>query len=186
MLSPDQQEWLAQFTRIEQRLVTAMRTRLLSRSQHLDWLSARLVHPRHRLTLLQQHLQTLTQRLHLAQSAKLHYARAQWQKVSARLQQQSPRSRLQALTLGQQHLSMRLVMGMRRQLERQDSRLRQTMQSLHTLSPLATLERGYAIVQRPASGALVVDAKSVKPGERVHTRLAQGYLDCVVEKIREN
>ncbi len=185
MLSPHQHEWLAQFARMEQRLVSNMRARLLSRSQHLDWLSARLVHPRHRLTLLRQRLDGLKQRLQLAQIAQLHQARALLHKVTARLQQQNPQARMHALTLGQRHLSMRLHMCMRRFLERQDARLRQTMQTLHTLSPLATLERGYAIVQRPATGALVVDASSVKPGERVQTRLARGYLDCLVEKIRE-
>ena len=38
MLSPDQQEWLAQFARFEARLATGMQGRLRSRQQHLDWL----------------------------------------------------------------------------------------------------------------------------------------------------
>jgi exodeoxyribonuclease VII large subunit len=91
---------------------------------------------------------------------------------------------LQALALTQHHWQARLVTAMKHRLELADSRLRQLMQSLHTLSPLATLERGYAIVQRPDTGAVVTDAGKVRPGERVRARLARGRLDCLVEKSR--
>ena len=48
------------------------------------------------------------------------------------------------------------------------------------------LRRGYAIVQRPDTGAVVTDAGKVRPGERVRARLARGALDCLVEKTRED
>lgn len=186
MLSPDQQEWLAQFQRIEDRLVTAVRGRLRSRNQHLDWLGARLVHPRNRIALLQQRLTALSQRLNLAQGAQWRQARSALQGLTARLHQYSPQPRLHAAALANRHLYARLVAGMKHRLERTEARLRQVMQTMHALSPLATLERGYAIVQRLDTGAIVTTAAAVKPGERVQTRLAHGYLDCLVEKTREN
>ncbi len=186
MLSPDQQEWHAHFVRLEERLVTTLRSRLRSHSQHLDWLGARLVHPRNRIALLQQRLTTLSQRLHLSQVTQLRQARSELQAVIARLHQHSPLPQLRAASLGNRHLYLRLVTGMKHRLERADARLRQLMQTMHALSPLATLERGFAIVQRPDTGAIVSDAASVKPGERVQTRLARGTLDCLVEKTREN
>ena len=186
MLSPDQQEWLAQFVRLETRLVTTLRSRLRSLSQHLDWLGARLVHPRNRIALLQQRLGAISQRMNLAQITRLRQARSEVQALMARLHRHSPRPRLQAAALDNRHLHARLVAGVKLHLERADTRLRQIMQTLHALSPLATLERGYAIVQRPDTGAIVSDATSVKPGERVQTRLSNGYLDCLVEKTRAN
>ncbi len=186
MLSPDQQEWLAQFQRIEGRMLTAVRGHLRSRSQHLDWLGARLVHPRNRIALLQQRLTALSQRLNLAQESHWRQARSAMQGLIARLHQYSPRPRLQAGALTNRHLYVRLVAGMKHRLERAEARLRQVMQTLHALSPLATLERGYAIVQRLDTGAIITTAAAVKPGERVQTRLAHGYLDCLVEKTREN
>ncbi len=185
MLSPDQQEWLAQYARIEGRLVTLMRGRLRNQSQHLDWLGSRLVHPRNRIALLQQQLGALSRRLSLAQLARLHRARSQWQEATARLHRHSPLPRLHALTLANRHFRVRLEAGMKRRLERAEARLRQVMQTLHALSPLATLERGYAIVQRPDTGAVVTDVAAVRPGDRVKTRLARGYLECLVEKTRE-
>jgi exodeoxyribonuclease VII large subunit len=55
--------------------------------------------------------------------------------------------------------------------------------SLDTLSPLATLERGYAIVTRQVDNRIIHRADSVTPGERVTARLAQGRLLCSVDKI---
>ncbi|GAB4513800.1 MAG: exodeoxyribonuclease VII large subunit [Sulfuricaulis sp.] len=181
MLSPDQQEWLTQFARLEARLITGMQGQLRNRQQHLDWLGARLVHPRNRIALLQQSLKALAQRLYLAQVTSLRQSRSELQAMIAQLHRHSPQPRLQALMLGNSHLYSRLVIGMKRRLELADSRLQQLMQSLHTLSPLATLQRGYAIVQR-LDGAVVTDAGRIRPGERVKARLARGQLDCLVEK----
>ncbi|HYA36929.1 MAG TPA: exodeoxyribonuclease VII large subunit [Candidatus Methylomirabilis sp.] len=186
MLSPDQNEWLAQFARMESRLITTVRGLLRNRSQRLDWLGARLVHPRHRLALARQRLTVLAQRLHHAQLTHLQQARAQMQDVIGQLRQHTPLPRIRALLQDNRHLHARLVAGMQRHLENAQSQWRQLSQTLHALSPLATLGRGFAIVQRPATGSIVTDAGTVKPGERVQTRLARGYLDCLVEKTREN
>ena len=147
---------------------------------------ARLVHPRNRITLLQQQLGGLSRRLGLAQLARLRRARSEWEAVTARLHRHSPLPRLHALTLANRHFHVRLVAGMKRRLERADARLRQVMETLNALSPLATLARGYAIVQRPDTGDVITDIAAVKSGNRVQTRLARGYLDCLVEKTREN
>jgi exodeoxyribonuclease VII large subunit len=45
---------------------------------------------------------------------------------------------------------------------------------VRALSPLATLERGYAVVQSLNSGALIRDAATVSAGERVRVRVAVG------------
>ena len=185
MLSPDRQEWLAQFARFEVRLRTDIQGHLRDQQQHLDWLTARLIHPRNRIALLQQNLGASAQRLYLAQTASLRQARSEMQAMIARLHQLSPRPQILALTLNSRHLYSRLCGGMKRRLELADSRLRQFMQTLHVLSPLATLERGYAIVRYPDHGSIVTDAGKIKPGERVQARLARGHLDCLVEKSHE-
>ena len=186
MLSPDQQEWLAQFERLETRLFTSMHGLLRGRNQHVDWLAARLVHPRHRIVLMQQSLKTLGQRLFLAQTTGLRHARAELLAAMALLLQHTPRSRLHALQQENEHLHARLVSGMKRGMELGHARLRERMQTLHALSPLATLERGYAIVQRADTSAIVTDATRIRTGERVQARLSRGRLECVVEKTRED
>jgi exodeoxyribonuclease VII large subunit len=124
--------------------------------------------------------------MHLAQTTRLRQTRSQLQAMTAGLLQHSPRPRLRAAMLDNRHFYVRLAAAMKRRIERADASLRQVMQALHALSPLSTLERGYAIVQKTATGAIVTEAASVQAGERVQARLAHGYLDCLVEKTREN
>jgi exodeoxyribonuclease VII large subunit len=54
--------------------------------------------------------------------------------------------------------------------------------SLDALSPLAVLQRGYAIAQ-DASGKPLRDAASVKEGDAVSVRLAKGKLGTRIERI---
>ena len=48
--------------------------------------------------------------------------------------------------------------------------------ALNTVSPLATLDRGFAIVTRAADGALVTDASSVNVGDEIDARVARGKV----------
>jgi exodeoxyribonuclease VII large subunit len=60
-------------------------------------------------------------------------------------------------------------------LDAADADIRQTRARVRSLSPLATLERGYAVVQH-ADGGVVRRADDVKPGEALRVRLAEGEL----------
>jgi len=77
----------------------------------------------------------------------------------------------------------RLQAAAGRQLQRWRSRLELDMGRIHALSPLAILDRGYAIC-RDQQGAILRHADRTAPGDRVDVRLAQGELGCRVEQIR--
>lgn len=57
--------------------------------------------------------------------------------------------------------------------------------SLDALSPLAVLQRGYAIAQNE-DGSLLRDAKLVSIGDQIRVRLADGKIGARVESIEEN
>ncbi len=68
-------------------------------------------------------------------------------------------------------------------LHRYRSRLELAVGRLSALSPLAILERGYAIC-RDEQGVVLKQASDVSRGSSVSVRLARGELDCRVEKVR--
>jgi exodeoxyribonuclease VII large subunit len=87
-------------------------------------------------------------------------------------------------------LKDRLVMA-RREVEGLSGRLRASLQSalvlsrtraaglagrLEGLSPLRVLARGYSMTLLEPSGRIIVSAKSVNPGDRLRTRLADGEI----------
>ena len=53
---------------------------------------------------------------------------------------------------------------------------------LQSLSPLAVLERGYAICHDAASGAVLIEAQTQQEGRDVRVRLFKGALLCEVRK----
>jgi exodeoxyribonuclease VII large subunit len=67
-------------------------------------------------------------------------------------------------------------------LERGVDELAHTVARLRALSPAATLNRGYAIVQRPDDGAVLRDPAEVAPGDALRLRLAGGELTATVCK----
>jgi exodeoxyribonuclease VII large subunit len=67
-------------------------------------------------------------------------------------------------------------------LEDARARLGIVAASLDALSPLAVLQRGYAIADDEA-GKMLRAARDVRVGERVRVRLASGALRCRVEEV---
>jgi len=70
-------------------------------------------------------------------------------------------------------------------MEEARKRLGLAAASLDALSPLAVLQRGYAIAQRP-DGTLLRDADSVAVGDSISVRLAKGKLTASVEEVEKS
>jgi exodeoxyribonuclease VII large subunit len=81
-----------------------------------------------------------------------------------------------------ERLGERLRGGPRLLLERRRAALDHTGARLQTLSPLATLGRGYAIVR--AGAEALRDATAVAPGDALDIQLAAGNLGARVEEVR--
>ena len=79
---------------------------------------------------------------------------------------------------------MVVTLRLRERLEDARKRLGLAAASLDALSPLAVLQRGYAIAQRE-DGSLLRDANSVSVGDSVSVRLAKGRLTATVEEIEK-
>ncbi|MDT4994358.1 MAG: exodeoxyribonuclease large subunit, partial [Actinoplanes sp.] len=73
----------------------------------------------------------------------------------------------------------RALRSVDQRLRRADDDLRHTVARLRALSPAATLQRGYAIVQR-ADGHVVRAADEVKIDDQLRVRLAEGELRAIV------
>ena len=82
----------------------------------------------------------------------------------------------------QQHvdeLYQRLTMGITNALEHKSETLRSAARHLHSLSPLLTLARGYAVVRTAPQGTLITSVKQVAPGQGLTIHLTDGALSAV-------
>jgi exodeoxyribonuclease VII large subunit len=97
----------------------------------------------------------------------------------------SPSARLDAQGRRLASLASALARAMSLQGERRRSALSRCVGQLDSLSPLAVLGRGYALVTRERDGAIVRRPGEVEVGESVDLRLAHGGLAARVESRRE-
>jgi exodeoxyribonuclease VII large subunit len=74
----------------------------------------------------------------------------------------------------------RLLELLRSRLERERNAVAGSVGRLETLSPLAVLSRGYALVWDAARGRLVRSAGEVQPGDRLRVRVSDGDLHARV------
>ena len=73
----------------------------------------------------------------------------------------------------------RLRPALQERVQAAEARLAQAAAKLTAYSPYGVLSRGYSLTTA-ADGSVVRDAASVRPGDRLTTRLAQGTVASVV------
>lgn len=130
-----------------------------------------------------QHTNDICKQLSHRMNAVLHHHRIHLENLGKRLQH--PGKRLRDYRTQMNTLKHRLIIAVKNETKHQHQRLAALSQSLHTLSPLTTLERGYAIVTKTHTHKILHSVNDVKRGDKVTARLANGHLDCCVEKIHD-
>jgi exodeoxyribonuclease VII large subunit len=103
--------------------------------------------------------------------------------LAQRLARAHPGHRLQQQTQRLDELDLRLKRAWENALTRTEQRLLLLQRGLDAISPLATLERGYAIVTGP-DGRALQDAAEVKAGDAIEARLKRGVLRATVTGAR--
>jgi exodeoxyribonuclease VII large subunit len=106
-------------------------------------------------------------------------ARHEW--LARRLGQAHPGVRLRHQAQRVDDFEQRFRRAILSTLTRASGRLHTAQRQLMALSPLATLERGYAIVTRSDDGVLLRSSEQVAPGTRIEARLSQGRVRARVE-----
>ena len=171
---------------LRERLSRAMRYRLLIGRQSLTELAQHGAFARmmELIRQRQQKLDDLTHRMELAERMLLEQKLRRWERISAAVR----------------HYDLRLVLsGMRKELDSGTAALASIMRNvllqhrvrsermqtaLQSLSPLAILDRGYALVF-DAQGKLLKDVRNLKVGDEISSRLAHGQFQAAVTKKQE-
>jgi exodeoxyribonuclease VII large subunit len=180
LLSPDQRELKQGFANYQLILARVLRRQFDSLGQQLKLSRGLLRHPGERLREQSQRLDDCE--LHLRRSLRKgldhrHHAIAI---NRAHLQRLAPAPRLSRYRLLLSQLSERAARAGHHHLRHCHQHLTGVAGKLDSLSPLATLHRGYAIVS-DSEGKVLTSAKQVETGQLISTRLAEGSLRSRVE-----
>ena len=182
LVVPDADEWFGACVNLEARLARCMRRQIDETRERLRWLTGRaaLVSPRAKLTQQAQRLDELEAALTRALRHQLRTSSERLRWLMGRSTQASPATRLTQQAARHASLLTRLRAAGPRQVRRATDRLLPLVRTLNAVSPLATLERGYAIVSI-ADGPIVRNAADAAPGTLIDVRLQSGRLRAKVE-----
>jgi exodeoxyribonuclease VII large subunit len=182
MLVPDAAELAAGLDHARRRLATAMDRIASSLAQRTDRAllrmrslgpGARLERGGHRLALMRTrfdraHAVAMEQRLRRLREARLSLDAA------------DPRRRLAEQARRAESALRQLHACGARGLQHRQDRLLALARALHSLSPIGTLARGYAILRDEAQGTLVRSVQGAAPGRRLRARVADGEFQVQV------
>ncbi len=176
----DLQQTLAQH---ESKLSRMLQHRLSQLSQFLIQLDKRLPHPARQLQNISQGLDDTSQRMQQAMKGVFARKRTELLQICSELNHFNP---LQLLDLHRdkcQFLYEKLQNKLSHRLQISVARMQHAIHALHSVSPLATLERGYAIVTRTDNQHIVRDAGQLCEGDIISTRLARGQVQSLVKTV---
>lgn len=185
LIVPDGADWLRTIDALAARIARLGRRSVEDNAQTLDWLSRRLSSASPAATVRQQRdrLRELSGRLSAAMRADLLERSQQLSSLAGGMLRRSPAVRIERLKSRHQAAAAKLRAAAADAIGRLQHRLQLAGRALDSVSPLATLERGYAIVTSVESGGLVTNAAQVRKGDAVRAQLHHGELLAEVTRV---
>lgn len=183
LASPNQEEVFNQFVSYESYLFDLINRLSENKSQSLEHLQRRLIQ-QHPLRRIEQHslrIDELEQRLLRGWDNTLRHQELRLTGLRQSLLSQNPAHSLQKLNARLEQVRLRLDQGMTLRMQNTMNHLAEIGRALNAYSPLATLDRGYALVTQEQD--LIRSVAQVKTGDLVTTRLSDGSLECRIEDI---
>ena len=168
---------------LRQRLARAMRYRILMGRQALTELAQHGAFGRitDAINRRQQKLDDLKNRMDRAERQILEKQHRRLELAAAAVRHYDVRRMLAGIRKELDSRVAGLAAAARTVLLQRSGRLNQLTVQLEALSPLAILDRGYALVF-DSSGMLLKDAERVKPGDEISARLAKGSVTATVKR----
>ncbi len=181
-ITPDGAALSRQVAHFGQRLRREIGRGVQIRAQRVDSTRLRLasVDPRRQLERIRERAGQARRQLQQVTAGGLERRRHRLDRAMAALQRHRPDQRIALARARLSQLAQRLRSSERHQRLDLGARLRELGRALNAVSPLATLDRGYAILMRPRDGRPLASASAVAAESIVTARLVDGRIDLAV------
>ena len=164
----------------------AITAQCLDQHQRLDLVLAHMGHIRLRILREAQRVDEAVAGMREATQAKLRGAMVDAQAWTQALMAQNPVFHVRRDLGIVPQLQSRLTAAMGHVLTQKMQLTRGTLWRLNGLSPLAILERGYAILETVPRHQIIRDVRQVAVGDEVVARLTNGQVRCTVNDVASN
>jgi exodeoxyribonuclease VII large subunit len=183
-VTPNQHELLALLKDLEQRIIFSVLHCTKYKQLLLSQKIAKVLSPQQ---LIAKHWQTLDfveKQLHQCFQGYLTHKKNILELLSTRLAGKNPQTLLIRSKIKIHALEQQLFKNINERMYKIKEQLTAHLATLHAVSPLATLERGYAIASHQEK--IIFKTTQVKKGDRIKIQLAQGYLHCEVNDLNKD
>ena len=183
LLSMDQREIQAQVRQLQQQLTRSFHTTLQRRAHQLAVLSQRLKsrHPEVMLQQQGQRVDQLTQKMTSLINQQLARGQTASQRLESRLARQHPAIQLDKIKTQQVYLDQRMMKAMQQRLETRKQKLATLAHLLQSVSPLATMARGYSATLK--ADQAITSITAVKAQDEIISRVSDGEIVSVVTAV---
>ncbi|MGB5445936.1 MAG: exodeoxyribonuclease VII large subunit [Psychromonas sp.] len=170
-----------QLDTLTNRIKRAIQAQLQLKSHRHALLNEKLLnlHPKHKLQQQTLQLDELSLRLQHALQANINGKKQHAQILQSSLFQHSPERFISVEQQKQKQLQHRLMHAAQTAVNQKNRLLQSKISQLNSVSPLATLARGYAIV-KDAKGKVTTDPATLNAGDQIDIRLHKGEFKAQV------
>tara|TARA_R110002110_G_scaffold404606_1_gene623108 strand:+ start:128164 stop:129528 length:1365 start_codon:yes stop_codon:yes gene_type:complete len=180
---PDQFELISQLEQKLRQLNKGMQRYLDYQQLKLDHLQKHLIHPRNRVEQNIERLAHIQHRLVAYINHKFQITESNISKSHNALIHWSPKTKIARFDVSITQLHKQLKLSVLKQFQIKETQFKQLTETLHTISPLQTLSRGYAIVTDDQTGESIQSAEKLKIGQKIKTRFEKNYITSEVTEV---
>ncbi|MBA2656364.1 MAG: exodeoxyribonuclease VII large subunit [Tatlockia sp.] len=177
-VTPNQIDLLGKLKVLEEQITRSI-TRLIQHQQLLlSYQIAKFLSPSQLISKYWQNLDHLERQLNLNMQGFLHQNQKKLHSLSTSLNAKNPMVELQQAKGKLEIIKQQMTQTMRAKFQKMKFKLSFQMATLHAVSPLATLDRGYALATYKKT--ILFNSTQVSEGDIIRVRLAKGNLSCQV------
>ncbi len=182
LLTPDREQLLTDVVQTQLWMKQKIDRDIKQKQQHLDWLDSRLQlqKPSSRIQQQAQRLDDVSTRLQLKMKSLLNEKYLTVQNLGSRLNANTPRRKLSESQQTLSHISTRLQQSMTQTIQQNQSSFRIKIATLDSISPLKTLDRGYAIIKDSDSKRLITSKEQLNSNQQIILRLKDGEANAKI------
>jgi exodeoxyribonuclease VII large subunit len=185
---PDQYDWIKSIDNIGDKIITIITQQINLKSQLSDWINKRLSQSSPKMTVKRQIEKSINLKKMLSNSMLQNLAKQDKNihQLKSKLNQVSPRLKIHVQLSRIKELNQKIVSCSDHFLEGLNNRMKLASKTLNSVSPLRTLDRGYAIARDAKTKNIIMSADNIEIENDIEVKLAKGEIKVkVIEKYSD-
>ena len=187
LVVPDARTWADRLSSLESRAKNTISRQIQRNANYLRQLAGRLQR-RRPIFILRQHsqrLDELAQRMVNSASNRIVMDRLRFRNILDQLRTATPINRIRNTERTLAEIDSRIDHAVQYRLNSVQQKLSVMAAELQAVSPLKTLERGYAVIQDKSTGQLIRAIETLQEGRDISGRVADGTFEARVTRIKK-